>query len=117
MALFSRLASRPRSVRTRLMLWNAASLAVILTIGGGIIQYTVKTNLLASVDHDLALRAVPHIPHPPGAPLFETVRNDERKWFAMGPRSGAGPFGWLPSLDPTTQEERQFQESARKQFM
>ena len=55
------------SVRTRLIVWNVAALALILALLGGIIQHTVETNLIVGVDHDIdALsRHFLHLDRPP----------------------------------------------------
>ena len=44
---------RRDSLRTRLMAWNMLTLAVILTLVGGLIQYTVQRGLLTSVDREM----------------------------------------------------------------
>ena len=56
------------SVRTRLLLWNVGSMAFVLAILGGLISYTVRTNLLTSVDNELALRTARMKPIPPRPP-------------------------------------------------
>ena len=54
------------SLRTRLMLWNMAALAVILIAFGGVIQYSVRTRLLDAIDHDLRDKTPPEFG--PGRP-------------------------------------------------
>lgn len=44
---------RRDSLRTRLMAWNMLTLAVILTLVGGLIQYTVQRGLLTSIDREM----------------------------------------------------------------
>jgi signal transduction histidine kinase len=62
------------SIRTRLMILNVGTLALILTAVGGLAQYMIRTGLLASVDQDLAAKASAHPahlafgPNPPGLP-------------------------------------------------
>ena len=61
-----RLPGRRGSLRTRLMLWNMAALAVILIALGGVIQYSVRTRLLGAIDHDLRDKTPPE--YGPGRP-------------------------------------------------
>ena len=44
---------RRDSLRTRLMAWNMLTLAVILTVMGGLIQYTAQRGLLNSIDREI----------------------------------------------------------------
>ena len=44
---------RRDSLRTRLMAWNMLTLALILALVGGLIQYTAQRSLLNSIDRDL----------------------------------------------------------------
>jgi signal transduction histidine kinase len=46
-----------RSMRARLMLWNVCALAMILAVLGVLIQYTVKQNMLLSIDRELAAKS------------------------------------------------------------
>ena len=57
MTLFNPL--RPRSVRAQLMLWNIGALAVIMGALGFLLHYTLRTNLMISIDKDLAARVAP----------------------------------------------------------
>ncbi|HEY3414820.1 MAG TPA: ATP-binding protein [Armatimonadota bacterium] len=54
-----------RSVRTQLIVWNIVTLAVMLGVLGGFIQYTVRATMLASVDRELDRMARPLL-RPPG---------------------------------------------------
>jgi signal transduction histidine kinase len=68
-----------RTVRARLMLWNVCALALILGVAGFILQYMVRTNLMRSVDRELAARSLPFL-----------IRREPR--FG-GPMSGPRPDG------------------------
>ncbi len=65
--LWRKLLGNNGSVRTRLIAWNVAALALILALLGGIIQHTVETNLIVGVDRDLETqsRRFLHLDRPP----------------------------------------------------
>jgi signal transduction histidine kinase len=102
---------RFHSMRTRLMLWNGITLALILTLLGGIVHYSVQAGLLSSVDRELRRRAeeLVHGP-PPFAPppprRREVDRPSGREANRYHPRIlnleglPMPPFGPDPSLDP-----------------
>lgn len=108
-----RIALRLRSVRTRLMLWNVLTLACILGLSGGIIQYTTRTYLLASVDNELALRARPMQGMHPPPPFFGAPSSGGRS------RGFGGFFGSRrrperPPARPRTAAEIAREEQERK---
>jgi signal transduction histidine kinase len=80
-----------RTVRARLMLWNICALALILGMAGCILRYMIRTNLMRSVDRELALRSVPFL-----------VRREPRFGGPLpGPRpagNGAMPAFYAPPL-------------------
>jgi len=59
---------RLRSVRARLMVWNIGAPAIMLVLLGGILQYSVRTYLLSSIDQELENRIRPMILPPPNRP-------------------------------------------------
>ncbi|MBV9749043.1 MAG: hypothetical protein JO157_09525, partial [Acetobacteraceae bacterium] len=83
------------SIRSRMMVFNVATLALILGLFGALTQYTVRTGLLDSIDQDLAAKARlvggpqrpprgPHGPPPPeGEPGFAGPPGDA--WFEGDP--------------------------------
>lgn len=85
------------SVRTRLMLWNVSILAVILAALGGTIHYTVKTNLLASVDRELLSKAPPPPPRdgrpypPPDRPPAERTDDNPPRGEERPPEDSINP--------------------------
>ena len=54
-----------RSLRTQLVLWNVAALALLFAALGGVVRYAVQSTILASVDRELARRAGPPGDGPP----------------------------------------------------
>jgi len=115
----SGIARFPRSIRTRLMLWNVCALALILAILGGIVRHVVETNLLDAVDRALTERArhLPGMrrppPRPPEQPPFPPGglrrggppdRPDFRLPGPMGPPGMPGPPGGIPPPRPRGEE-------------
>ncbi len=89
----SRPLRRLQSVRTRLILWNMGALAALLLILCGLIQYTVRTNLLASIDRELEEFTRPRADMPPPPPMDPGPPPD------MGPGPGHPPDGFPPFHD------------------
>ncbi|HLJ55007.1 MAG TPA: ATP-binding protein [Chthonomonadaceae bacterium] len=54
-----------RSVRARLLLWNTGIVTLVLATMGGLISYTVRAKLMASVERDLRDHAARVQPPPP----------------------------------------------------
>ena len=83
-----RLLARWGTVRLRMTLWNVAVLALILGAMGGVVRYTVRADLFATVDRTLAERA------------YEAGRR-----YAIGPpyaRRNSRTAGQSRLLDPMT---------------
>lgn len=63
---------RRQSLRTQLIAWNVLTLAVLFAVFGGIIQFTVRSFMMASVERELAHRVQrlmgPPPVRPPGPP-------------------------------------------------
>jgi len=57
------------SVRAKLMFWNVGVVALVLVAMGGLISYTVRAKLMASVERDLRDHAARVQPPPPEGPM------------------------------------------------
>ncbi len=92
-----------RSVRARLLVWNIAGLAVVLTLLSSIIHYAVQRNLMSSVDNLLLAHARVFSHPPPNRPFGGRWRPGSR--FAPGNavNGSAPPFShqpWSPQGGP-----------------
>lgn len=99
MAFLPKSLFRPRSVRTRLMIWNICAVAVLFAILGGIVRYTIEKALQAAVDDDLrktstALMAQAH------EFLLRDRGQDFRDELRRGPHLFGGPQGPPPGPPP-----------------
>ena len=83
------LLSHPHDRRTRLMAWNMLTLALILALVGGLIDYAVRASLIRSIDRELESS------QPPFRPL-QNDRPDEIRNALLPPRGGHGPHGHGP---------------------
>lgn len=84
------LLGRRRSVRHQLIVWNVATLALLLGALGLFTRSMVRTRMMASIDHDLDLRTrgLLHAPAPPPGPPPD------------GPPPGMGIGGMPPGFGP-----------------
>ncbi len=96
---------RRDSLRTRLMAWNMITLALILTLVGGLIQFSVQRTLLTSIDRELEVNQPPfrHLDRDTPADIRDALLPPDAKQGDGGPLhvgGGHGPHHHGPDDQP-----------------